>query len=88
LIVNRSANFGRNEVINLFVDGAKVAVLVYGGSYDVPLAPGKHVLSIHTDPEAFPEGTPKQLTLIAEPGKTYRFTAVWPDRERAGLIEG
>ncbi|SRR6266536_5332214 len=87
LIVNRSANFGVDETINLFVDGNKVAVLGYDGSSNAPLPTGKHVLSISTTPETFPEGTPKRLFITAEPGKTYTFTAVWPDPERAGLIE-
>ena len=86
LIVNRSANFGTNESIKLFVDGTQVAVLGYNQSYNAPLAPGKHLLSISTSPETYPEGTPKQLAITAEPGGTYTFTAVWPDPERAGLI--
>lgn len=87
LIVNRSANFGIDESINLFVDGSEVAVLGYNESYDAPLATGKHVLSVSTTPQTFPEGAPKPLAIIAEPGKTYTFTAVWPDPERAGLVE-
>jgi hypothetical protein len=87
LIVNRSANFGIDESINLFVDGGEVAILGYDESYNAPLPAGKHVLSISTTPETFPEGAPKRLAITAEPGKTYTFTAVWPDPERAGLIE-
>jgi len=87
LIVNRSGNFGVDETMNLFVDGSEVAVLAYDESYDAPLPAGKHVLAIGTTPETFSDGTPKRLTITAEPGKTYTFTAVWPDPERAGLIE-
>jgi len=87
LIVNREANFGIHEALNLFVDGSEVAVIGYNDSYDAPLAPGEHVLSISTTPETYPEGTPKRLTITAQLGKTYTFTAVWPDPERAGLIE-
>jgi len=87
LIVKRSANFGVDESINLFVDGSEVAVLGYDESYNAPLPAGKHVLSISTTPETFPEGAPKRLAITAEPGKTYTFTAVWPDPERAGLVE-
>jgi hypothetical protein len=87
LIVNRSANFGIDESINLFVDGSEVAVLGYDESYNAPVPAGKHVLSISTTPETFSEGAPKRLAITAEPGKTYTFTAVWPDPERAGLIE-
>ena len=50
LIVNRSANFGVDETINLFVDGSKVAVLGYDESYNAPLPTGKHVISISTTP--------------------------------------
>src|SRR5882724_1824454 len=81
LLVNRSANFGIDESINLFVDGSEVAVLGYDESYNAPLPAGKHVLSITTTPETFPEGAPKRLAITAEPGKTYTFTAVWPDPE-------
>jgi len=86
LIVKRSANFGV-ESINLFVDGTKVAVVGHDGSYDAPLAPGNHALSISTSPATFPEGAPKRLAITAEPGKTYTFTAVWSDPERAVLVQ-
>lgn len=51
LIVNRSANCGVDETINLFVEGNKVAVLGYDESYNAPLPTGKHMLSISTTPE-------------------------------------
>jgi hypothetical protein len=87
LIVKRSANFGVDESINLFVDGSKVAVVGRDGRYDAPLAPGNHALSISTSPATFPEGAPKRLAITAEPGKTYTFTAVWSDPERAVLVQ-
>ena|SRR4029077_6086898 len=87
LIVKRSANFGVDESINLFVDGTKVGVVGHNDRYDAPLALGNHVLSISTSPATFPEGAPKRLAITAEPGKTYTFTAVWSDPERAVLIE-
>jgi hypothetical protein len=86
LIVNRAADFGTDESINLVVDGNKVAVLAYNENYDAPLASGAHVLSITTDPNTYSHSQPKALSLTAEPGKTYTFTASWPDPERAGLV--
>jgi hypothetical protein len=87
LVVNRSANFGVDESVDLLVDGKTVAVLAYNQSYDAPLSAGKHVLSISTNPKAYPQAVkPQPLTLTVEPGKTYTFTAVWPDTERAGLV--
>ncbi len=87
LIVKRSANFGVDESINLFVDGTKVGVVGHDERYDAPLAHGNHVLSISTSPATFPEGAPKRLAITAEPGKTYTFTAVWSDPERAVLVQ-
>ena len=86
LIVNRSADFGLNETVNLFVDGAKVATLGYNESYQAVLPAGKHVLSISTDPKTYSEGNPTGIAVNAKPGQTYSFTAVWPDSERAGLV--
>ena len=50
LIVNRAANFGTRESINLSVDGVQVAVLGLNESYEGVLGPGKHVLSMTTNP--------------------------------------
>jgi len=86
LIVNRSADFGLNEVVDLFVDGAKVATLGYNESYQATLPSGKHVLSISTDPKTYPAGKPIAVGINAKPSQTYSFTAVWPDSERAGLV--
>ena len=51
LIVNRAANFGTRESINLSVDGVQVAVIGLNGSYEGVLRPGKHVLSMTTNPD-------------------------------------
>jgi len=87
LIVNRSAAFGLEESINLAVDGVQVAVLGFNQNYNATLPPGKHVLSITTNPKTYPDQSPNQVPLNAGPGKTYTFTAVWADSERASLEE-
>src|SRR6266481_3453550 len=87
LIVNRSADFGGDESINLAIDGVQVAVLGINQNYDAALPPGKHVLSITTNPKTYGEQSPDQISVNAEPGKTYTFTAVWDDSERASLEE-
>lgn len=87
LIVSRSADFGADESINLTVDGVQVAVLGVNQKYDVTLLPGKHVLSITTNPKTYPNQSPSQVPVNAEAGKTYTFTAVWDDSERASLEE-
>jgi hypothetical protein len=87
LIVNRSANFGVNESINLAVDGVEVAVLGINQNYDAALPPGKHVVSITTNPKTYGEQSPYQIPVNAQSGKTYIYTAVWDDSERASLVE-
>jgi hypothetical protein len=82
LIVNRAANFGTRESINLSIDGIQVAVLGLNQSYEGVLRPGKHLLSMTTNPRT------ERLTqriLDAEPGKTYAFTALWDDSYHAFL---
>jgi hypothetical protein len=86
LIVNRSADFGVNESINLAIDGVQVAVLGINQNYYTALLPGKHVVSITTNPRTYPEQSPNQILLNAERGKSYTYTAVWDDSERASLV--
>jgi hypothetical protein len=85
LIVNRAANFGTIESINLSIDGVPVAVLGLNESYQGVLRPGKHVLSMTTNP--WTQGLTRltERTLDAQPGKTYAFTALWDDSYRASL---
>ena len=85
LIVNRSADFGGDESINLAIDGVQVAVLGINQNYDAALPPGRHVVSITTNPKTYGEQVPSQISVNVEPGKTYTFTAVWDDSERALL---
>jgi hypothetical protein len=87
LIVKRSADFGINESINLAIDGVQVAVLGINQNYDAALPPGKHLLSISTNPRNYGQGSPNQISVNAEAGQTYTFDAVWDDSERASLEE-
>jgi hypothetical protein len=86
LVVNRSADFGVDQSINLVIDGKASAVLAYNERYDAVLSAGKHVLSITTDPTTYSAQPIRSLTIAAQPGKTYTFTAVWRNPEQAGLV--
>jgi hypothetical protein len=85
LIVNRAANFGTRESINLSIDGVQVAVIGLNESYEGVLRPGKHVLSMTTNPQTQGLTRLTQRTLDAQPGKTYAFTALWDDSYNASL---
>ena len=83
--MNRAANFGTRESINLSIDGVQVAVIGLNGSYAGVLRPGKHVLSMTTNPQTQGLTRLTQRTLDAQPGKTYAFTALWDDSYNASL---
>jgi hypothetical protein len=85
LIVNRAANFGTRESINLSIDGVQVAVIGLNESYEGVLRPGKHVLSMTTNPQTQGLTRLTQRTVDAQPGKTYAFTALWDDSYNASL---
>lgn len=84
LVVNRAANFGILESVNVFIDGVQVAELELSQSYDAVLPPGEHVLSISINPKADGQ-RPTQRRVNAKPGETYAFTAVWRSAEHASL---
>jgi len=85
LIVNRAANFGTRESINLSIDGVQVAVIGLNESYEGVLRPGKHVLSMTTNPQTQGLTRLTQRTVDARPGEIYAFTALWDDSYNASL---
>jgi hypothetical protein len=60
--------------VNLWVDGAPVAIVAYGQTYEGFVSPGRHVLSVLATPNPkWP--IPSQIILDARSGHTYNFTA-------------
>ncbi len=84
LVVNRAANFGILESVNVFVDGVQVAELELSRSYDAVLPPGPHVVSISINPKTYGQKS-TQRRVDAKPGQIYAFTAVWRSAEYASL---
>jgi hypothetical protein len=76
LTIERAANFGSGLTLNVSIDGAQVATLVEGRSYNGTLSAGQHVLTLTADPNlgGIPPTT-KRLTV--QKGQTYSFTAMW-----------
>jgi hypothetical protein len=76
LTVRRAANFGSRVALNVSIDGAQVALLREGQSYNGTLSAGEHVISVNVTPSRARSGTAtKRLTVQA--GQTYSFTATW-----------
>jgi hypothetical protein len=74
LIIRRIPNLGNHVIVDLYVDGAAVADIGYGRTYEGFLRPGRHVLSVLPTPHA-KWLTPWQMTLDVRKGQTYSFTA-------------
>jgi hypothetical protein len=75
LTVQRGPKFGDRAVLAVMVDGARVASVVTGQSYNGTLSPGQHVISVSASgPQR--SASPKK-TVMAEAGQTYSFTATW-----------
>ena len=76
LIVRRAAKFGSRVALNVSIDGAHVALLGQGQSYNGTLSTGEHVISVNVTPSQARGGAAtKRLTVQA--GQTYSFTATW-----------
>jgi hypothetical protein len=76
LTVRRAAKFGSRMALNVSIDGAQVALLGQGQSYNGTLSAGEHVISVNVTPSQARGGTAtKRLTV--EAGQTYSFTATW-----------
>jgi hypothetical protein len=75
LTVQRGPKFGERSVLAVIVDGARVASVVTGQSYNGTLSPGQHVISVSASgPE---RGASPTKTIMAQAGQTYSFTATW-----------
>jgi hypothetical protein len=76
LVINRSANFGTDLTLLVWVDGKQVAQVTDGQNYSGSLSPGPHAVSVVAQPNR--QGLkPTQKSVTAVAGKTYTFTAMW-----------
>ena len=75
LTVQRGPKFGSHQVLAVTVDGARVASITEGHSYNGTLSPGQHVISV--SPSGPYRGTLPTKTITAEAGQTYTLTAAW-----------
>jgi hypothetical protein len=75
LIIHRIPNLGNRVIVDLSIDGAPVASIAYGHTYEGFLPPGRHVLSVRPTPN--PKWTTaSEVILDVQNGRTYNFTAM------------
>jgi hypothetical protein len=75
-IIRRAPKFGSRVTLNISVDGAHVASLREGQSYNGTLSLGKHLISVNVTPGRGRGGTATKSFMV-EAGQTYRLTASW-----------
>jgi hypothetical protein len=76
LTVRRAAKFGSRMALHVSIDGAQVALLGQGQSYNGTLSAGEHVISVNVTPSQARSGTATKRFKV-ESGQTYGFTATW-----------
>ena len=80
LIVQRTPNFGTNLVVQLSIDGKRVANIPRNQHYGGILSPGRHTLKVLAIPNT-QSRRPASIRIAVQPGKSYVYTAMW-DRDR------
>ena len=85
LSVRRSADFGTDIYLTLFVDGIQVTTLGQNEGYEATVRPGRHVLSVRTTPNPYGKTVSSSNDITMKGGETYAFTAVWGLPDRATL---
>src|SRR3954465_8615806 len=79
LIVKRSANFGGNLGLDLYVDGQYVGRFLYGQQYSASLPAGVHQVS--ADVYLKRQMNPPVTRVTIHPGKTTQLAALWSGQD-------
>src|ERR1700682_4632001 len=85
LIVQRAPNFGTDLVVELWIDGIKVAGIPRAQHYEDFVSAGRHVLTIQALPN-IEARRPTSMHLTVQSGHTYIFTAVW-ESDRGAVLK-
>jgi hypothetical protein len=85
LSVRRSADFGTDIYLTLFIDGIQIATLGQNEGYEATVRPGRHVLSVRTTPNPYGKTVFSSNDVTMKGGQAYAFTAVWGLPDRASL---
>jgi hypothetical protein len=85
LSLRRSADFGTDIYLTLFIDGIQVTTLGQNEGYEATVRPGRHVLSVRTTPNPYGKTVSSSSDITMKGGQTYAFTAVWGLPDRATL---
>ena len=79
LTVMRSPTFGKKLVLDVYLDGKRVAQLQRGKSYATSLPAGTHEVKVQASAEKPINKATKQVTI--EAGKDSKVTAAWEGQQ-------
>src|SRR5256885_344020 len=75
LIIKRSPDLGNLAYVDVKIDGATTAGILWAQGLDVPIPAGRHVVEIRLAPGNY-SYSPSSLVLDVQPGGTYSFMAM------------
>ena len=78
LIIKRAPDLGNLAWVDVKIDGATAAGILWAQSYDAPIPTGRHVIEIRLAPTYYTY-SPSALIVDVQPGQTYSFMAMKRD---------
>ncbi|HXL24111.1 MAG TPA: hypothetical protein VN942_01040 [Chthoniobacterales bacterium] len=77
LTIWRSADFGNNLGLCIYIDGIPITTLSRGEGYQAIVRPGHHRLTVTDTPSPYGKTRLTSRTIDFAPGQNYSFTALW-----------
>ena len=77
LTIWRSADFGSDIGLAIYIDGIPITTLVRGEGYRAIVRPGHHRLTVTDTPSPYGKTNFTHRTIDLVPGQNYSFTAIW-----------
>jgi hypothetical protein len=76
LIIHRAANFGTQMWLRIRIDGSEFEAIAVGHDFDVPISPGRHLITVQRLPKNSVDEGPTRRVINVAGGQTYEFTAL------------
>ncbi len=77
LTIWRSADFGNDLGLCIYIDGIPITTLSRGEGYRAIVRPGHHRLTVTDTPSPYGKTKFTHRTIDLAPGQNYSFTALW-----------
>ena len=75
MIITRAPDLGNLAWVNVKIDGANAAGILWAQHYDAPIPTGRHLIEIKLSPTYYTY-SPSTMIVDIQPGQTYSFMAM------------